>query len=85
MTMTKEITFRFEASDEPECEDDQTVVLVDGEDSGYAIQHSCFGEFCLNQYFYDAQGNLSGMKPVSRHPTLALAIAAVTETLKTPA
>ena len=80
--MTRIITFRFEASTEPECEDDQTVVLVNGKDSDYAIQHSLFGEFVLDQYFYDDQGIVSGMKTVSRHPTLALASAAAIQILQ---
>jgi len=79
--VTKQITFRFEASECPESEDDQTVVLVDGKESDFAIQHS-FGEFWVNQYYRDGAGQITGMRDHGGHPTLALASAAVTEILQ---
>ncbi|WLR90956.1 hypothetical protein [Shinella zoogloeoides] len=82
--MTPKITFEYHPA-EDESVDDETVVLLDGEESGYSIQHTDYAgpdaRRSLNQYFYDAAGNLTGMRHVSDHASDALAAAAVTAIL----
>lgn len=82
--MTTKITFEYQPA-EDESVDDETVVLVDGKESGYAIQHTDYAgpdaRRILNQYFFDADGNLTGMRQVSEHASDALAAAAATAIL----